>query len=413
MPALVDHPTDPDALPIPARARTNSVTSAVHLDVLRAWGAYSCEVAPLFSNLLHLRWDNEDYGELELAPLLLTPSLSSLTVLPSARNPGSDVQAQDIVHLQRGTAAVGVVQEAMVHCPSLRALNLFRRRRQHFRRVPAVDTTLGSRLEQLREFRCGALAPSSTLRHLASLPHLEVFEAPVGANMSLVGLPCVFPAARELRFLSAPMQHLLALVAAVQSARVHTFELNASDNPGPSSRLVGELLALVVAHPSADALRQLRFAPDGNLNVLGSEYLALADVRPLLRLVGLRDVVLKGYAVDPAGDTVAQMLAAWPALETLELAPGSQLTLAQLFSAARTNGTLRELACTVAVPAGKPLPDTRGLVHTGLHRLQIAVDGKQQRYMVAELLVTVFPALFDLDDGSWGMQELLDMMRYA
>jgi hypothetical protein len=413
IPALIDHPTDPDVIRVSTWGDTQAVTSAVHPDVLRAWSAYACEVAPLFPNLSHLRWDNEDYGELELTSLLFTPCLSSLTVLPSARDPDSDVQAQDIVHLQRGTAAVDVVQKAMMHCPSLHALNLFRRSRQHFRRVPAVETTLGSRLEQLREFRCGALAPSSTLRHLASLPHLEVFEAPVGTHMSLVGLPCVFPAARELHFLSAPMQHLLALVAAVQSARVHTFELNASDDPGPSSQLVGELLALVAAHPSADGLRRLRFAPDGNLNVLGSEYLALADVLPLLRLAGLRDITLHGYAFDPAEDTVAQMLAAWPALETLELAPGSQLTLAQLFSAVRTNGTLRELACTVVVPADKPLPDTPGLVHTGLQRLQIVVDTEEQRFMVAELLAAVFPALSDLDDGSWEMQELLDMARYA
>jgi hypothetical protein len=59
-------------------------------------------------------------------------------------------------------------------------------------------------------------------------------------------------------------------------------------------------------------------------------------------------------------DAVAQMLGAWPALETLHLGEGSRVELAQLLAAARTRGALRDLGCEVIVRAGAPLSDARG-----------------------------------------------------
>jgi hypothetical protein len=324
---------------------------------------------------------------------------------------------------------MAVLREAMVRCPSLQFLDIFRRGYPYppFYPVPAVDVTLGSRLEQLRAFRGCALAPSSMLRYLASLPSLEAFEAPVSVDLSLAGLPCVFPAVRELRFLSAPVQHLSALVAAVQSAYVHTLELSANDDPGP--RAVNELLEIVAAHPSAGTLRQFRFAPDGLPDYVAGApgRLAVSDVRPLLRLRSLRDVILNANVVDPAEDAIAQMLDAWPALETFELGAlsalgifglefGSQLTLAQLVTVARTHSELRELACTVFVRAGAPLPDARGLVHTGLRRLRLAFHGEDtpaDRAAVAHLLATVFPGMSDFTGVDSTLKGLMEAGRQA
>jgi hypothetical protein len=305
----------------------------------------------------------------------------------------------------------------MARCSSLAsvALHLQRGYGRGFdpsQRTPIMDsvTTLGSRLQHLRTFCCNVLAPSNAVRHLASLPCLEVFNAPVSEDVSLAGLPRVFPMACELCFWYAPVRVLCVLVAAVQNARVHTLKLGVSDEPSP--RLVGELFTLVAALPSAGALRQLSFASDRPRRVTGPVgYLALDDVRPLMCLSSLRDVVLRGYAIKPVGNTVARMLDAWPALERLELASGSEITLAQLLLAACRNGALCELVCTVVARVGASLPDTRGLVNTGLQHLDFAVDGEHEpaeRAALAHLLVTVFPRLSSLGGRDWNLQTLVE-----
>jgi hypothetical protein len=415
MPSLIDHPKNPDALPIPAGARTNSVTSAVHLDVLRAWCSYSRSVAPIFPNLSHIQWAINDPDDSELAPLLLVPPLSSLTLQHSERSRlnGSE---WDILASNRATAAA-VLQEAMARCSSLAsvALHLQRGYGRGFdpsQRTPIMDsvTTLGSRLQHLRTFCCNVLAPSNAVRHLASLPCLEVFDAPVSEDVSLAGLPRVFPMACKLCFWYAPVRVLCVLVAAVQSARVHTLKLGVSDEPSP--RLVGELFMLVAALPSACALRQFSFASDRSRRVTGPVgYLALHDLRPLMCLSSLRDVAMRGYAVKLVEDTVARMLDAWPALERLELACGSEITLGQLLLAACRNGALCELVCTVVARVGAPLLDTRGLVNTGLQHLDFAVHGEDEpaeRAALAHLLVTVFPSLSSLGGRDWNLQTLVE-----
>jgi hypothetical protein len=409
----LDRVEGPCALRTRGRLHACGVTSSVHLDVLRAWCAYSQEVTPLFPNLSQLRWAINDHSDLDIAPLLLVPSLLSLTVLPpapervkvdaeNARNPGATV--------------VAIHQEAMLRCPTLHSFHIFRGWSVDALSfcIQAREITLGVGLQQLRTFRCGTVPPNSTLRHLASLPHLEEFEAPMSADLSLGDLPCMFPAALELRFLRAPMQQLDALVEAVQSPRVHTLELSTSDEPSP--RHIGALLARVAAHPSAGALRRLSFAPERHGLNAQPGYLALDDVRPLMCVRGLRDVVLNGCAVDPVGDAVAQMLDAWPTLETLELEPGSRLTLAQVLAIARTHGALRELRCTVVVRAGAPLLGAGEIVHAGLQHMQLEFEGEDTPTdwaAVAHLLVTVFTGMNSFEGVPWHVQGLISEGRQS
>jgi hypothetical protein len=402
---------------------TTQVTSTVHLDVLHAWCKYSRDVAPLFPNLSHIQWSivygyrgilqdlkcNESYIDpREFTPLFLVPSLSSLTFGESARDGVTMTihgEGEEVPH--PGVTALVLLQEAMVRCPSLDSIALHKGHRilVMSQRVPVVDAAFSSRLQHLRTFRCGVLAPNSTLRLVASLAHLETFAALVGAELSLAGLPRVFPAARELRFLCTSSRQLRTLVAAVQSAHIHTLELKANDNLSP--RLVGELLALVAAQPFASTLRSVVVGYDITHDHAPPVNLTLDDVQPLLHLTALKSVVLNFGVVDPTGDFVAQMLAAWPALERLGLGRGAQLTLAQLFVAARSHDALRELACDVVVRAGTPLPDACELVHDTLRRMRLEFDGEAapvDRAAVAHLLATVFPNLRRLGRGTQGLR---------
>jgi hypothetical protein len=201
------------------------------------------------------------------------------------------------------------------------------------------------------------------------------------------------------------------LLAAVQSTRVHMLQLGASDEPGPEA--IGKLLTVVVAHPSAETLRDIRVGQGRSLSLgaqPGRGHLALDDVQPLSHLSGLRCVALTSPTVDPAGDAVAEMLAAWPALEPLQLGESSRLEIAELLAAARTHGALRELGCEVVVRAGAPPPDPHGFVHTDLQHMQLGFAGREapaEHAAVAHLLAAVFPCMKDLFGWPWHMQNLM------
>jgi hypothetical protein len=430
VPPLIGQTTNPHAFPfIPAKAPTYNIISVVHPNVLRAWRTYSYEVSPLFPHLLHVQWITglEDLPSFlwgcqdrletqELTALLLVPSLSSLKFGVPVRHGSKSQTLGGNGNPGRGVTALFVLQEAMMRCPSLDTIDIYNPKNHRIlmesQSVPAVDAAFSSHLQHLRRFCCGVQLPNSTVRHIASLPHLEAFAALLRADLNLTGLSRLFPAARELRFLCTSLAQLRALVAAVQSTRVHTLELTSNDDLGP--RPVRELLTLVAAHPSAGALRHFRIGPDvrSERHPPPVEFTP-DDVRPLLHLTGLRSVSLRQCAVDPAGDVVAQMLDAWPALEKLNLGHGAQLELVQLLAAAHTHSTLRELKCTVVIRAGAPLPAAHGLVHTRLRRIYCEFSGRiapADLAAVAHMFATVFPSLKSVNLGFTG-GDLQALMR--
>jgi hypothetical protein len=394
MPALAVDAADERPEWMPLNTYTDDVTSSVHPNVLRAWCAYSRAHGPLFPNLSHVRWAITDASEVDLVSLFLGPSLSGLTLLGA------------VAH----ALAIPVIHEAMRRSSSLRSLNILKTGIP----LPTIDTSIGCKLHYLREFRCSDVTPNTVVRHIASLPYLESFEAGVLADLTLEGLPHPFPVVRELRLRQATLDHLCLLLPSVCSSYIHTLELGAggdADVGGP-----GTLLRAVAAHPSSGSLRALLLTSGSRTphSTRHSPILTAEDIWPLMGLPRLRHVALGDYSVNYADGFLPRMLHAWPELEVLSAdKPNTIIALDDFLDVARTHPLLRSFDGLFVslhhMPSGPPK-----FVHHALADVRFLgrVESAGDLAMLARLLATTFPNL-NLDCLHHDLKRLISKKRQA
>jgi hypothetical protein len=255
------------------------------------------------------------------------------------------------------------------------------------------------------------VTPSAVIRHIASLPELEVFQAGVPADLKLEGVPYPFPALREMRLREATVDHLSVMLPFVRSSHIHTLELGPSVFAEP--KRVGALLHVVAAHASSRALRVFllratgrtaRQQPSARPSAHPSSVLTADDIRPLMGMTHLHVVELGDYSIDGADGLVACTLHAWPELEVLILdGVATEIPLADFLDVARTHPFLHHLPGLFVThsPGGIPSGPT-DFVHRALRSLCVQeTKSVEDRALLARLLVATFPNLtthrLDLD----------------
>ncbi|KAJ7083484.1 hypothetical protein C8R44DRAFT_862465 [Mycena epipterygia] len=262
----------------------------------------------LLPNLRSLSWTVEDAGIFPFCRLLLPPTLVSVNV---------------------------VLQDCT---PDLSLFSTLRISHPHLTDIHVDVPTSSSSIHIVSNAICGwkfikkltvTTLDELALVHIAGLPALEDLQLqsyipPVSAQRLSTLIPVhAFPKLRLLEIHADTIISAFSLIARIASVQLEELHITTT-RCAPSSVWKAAFLALARL-PSSQHLTSLSLCQRTNsspipADVIDRYILGPETVAPLLRLVNLINLSLQPFfGLDLDDETIHQMAAAWPYLETLEL----------------------------------------------------------------------------------------------
>lgn len=316
---------------------TYDTVYSLHSDVFHAWHAYARDIAPVFPNLVHLRWWGRcgDSSNPELFGSFIGHKLQKLTI--GSCGPGGSEHDVVIVN-----SAEGLIKAAELVSSSFNFLAI----EPNSISTSMLQTLMTQGFQQLQKFRCMTPISRDLWQFLTSLPRLHSLDVYIQPDVSalLEHAPLSLTASLSLhllRVLGISALGAKRLLQSIQSPSIRSLQfMQPGIEYGYIQEHLSDLIQVIANHPSSLSLQELGLIyACSKQSVIRSQPLCLIigltvypgkihnatdiplDVTPLLDLRNLEHIEMRDFLIDTSRTGLLDMLGAWHNLRVLRLKP--------------------------------------------------------------------------------------------